>query len=91
MENARRISRYGISRVLQDEAPEPEGLGASNLVQEAYVVKCDICGQELANSEEVKAHKEEAHPMGDVEKPEMGDGMDKPESEVPEPAEQRNR
>ena len=85
MENARRISRYGISRVLQDEAPEPEGLGASNLVQEVNAVKCDICNQEFANSEEVKAHKEEAHPMGDEKEKEIV------ESEMPEPAEQRNR
>jgi hypothetical protein len=60
-------------------------LGASNLVQEVTAVKCDICNQEFANSEEVKAHKEEAHPMGDEkEKPIV-------ESEMPEPAEQRNR
>jgi hypothetical protein len=67
-------------------------LGASNLVKEASAVKCDVCGQEFANSEEVKAHQEEAHPMGNAsEKPEMGDGKNTPESEVPEPAEQHNR
>jgi hypothetical protein len=55
-------------------------------------VKCDICGQELANSEEVKAHKEQVHPMGEEgEKPEMGDGMTPEESDMPEPVEQRNR
>ena len=26
-------------------------------------MKCDICGEELANSEEVKAHKEREHPL----------------------------
>lgn len=55
-------------------------------------MKCDICDQEFANSEEVKAHKEQAHPMGeDGEKPEMGDGMKHDGSEMPEPAEQRSR
>ena len=52
-------------------------------------MKCDICDQEFANSEEVKAHKERDHPMGrqmdsDIEKP---DTMDKDsESEPVEPA-----
>jgi hypothetical protein len=60
------------------------------------VVKCDICDQEFANSEEVKAHKEQSHPMGEIgEKTEtgdgMGDGMKQDGSEMPEPAEQRNR
>ena len=48
-------------------------------------MKCDICNQEFANSEEVKAHKEEAHPMGDEKDKQIA------ESEMPEPAEQRNR
>jgi hypothetical protein len=53
------------------------------------VVKCDVCDQEFANSEEVKRHKEQVHPMGeeDGEKPDL---METPE-EMPEPAEQRNR
>jgi hypothetical protein len=67
-------------------------LGASNLVQEGTAVKCDICDQEFANSEEVKAHKEEAHPMGDQkEAPATNDGTQMDQSEMPEPAEQRNR
>jgi hypothetical protein len=48
-------------------------------------MKCDICDQEFANSEAVKAHKEREHPMGvekDVENPDV---MDKPESEPVEP------
>ena len=62
------------------------------------MVKCDLCDQEFANSEEVKRHKEQVHPMGAgdgetpdlMENPEVSDG--KPaESEVLEPAEQRNR
>lgn len=41
-------------------------------------MKCDICDQEFANSEEVKAHMEREHPMGeqehaDVENPDMMD------------------
>jgi len=28
------------------------------------VVRCDLCDQEFANSEEVKRHKEQVHPMG---------------------------
>jgi hypothetical protein len=60
-------------------------LGASNLVQEVNAVKCDICNQEFANSEEVKAHKEEAHPMGDDKDKQIV------ETEMPEPAEQGNR
>jgi len=57
------------------------------------VVKCDICDQEFANSEEVKRHKEQVHPMGD-EQGEAPDMMERPamngaESEMPEPAERR--
>ena len=48
-------------------------------------MKCDICNQEFANSEEVKAHKEEAHPMGDDKEKQIV------ESDMPKPAEQRNR
>jgi hypothetical protein len=67
-------------------------LGASNLVQEVKAMKCDICNQEFANSEEVKAHQEEAHPIGDgKEKPVTSDGMQMDQSETPETAEQRNR
>ncbi|MDQ2944031.1 MAG: hypothetical protein M3R21_10240 [Candidatus Dormibacteraeota bacterium] len=61
-------------------------------------MKCDVCHQEFANSEEVKRHKEQVHPMGqgDEEKPELMenpamDGTKPNESEVPEPADQRNR
>ena len=51
-------------------------------------MKCDICDQEFANSEEVKRHKEQVHPMGEGgEKP---DPAETP-NEMPEPAEQRNR
>ena len=56
------------------------------------MVKCDLCDQEFANSEEVKGHKEQAHPMGDDSaKAELGGGMKQDESEMPEPAEKSNR
>jgi hypothetical protein len=47
------------------------------------VVKCDLCDQEFANSEEVKRHKEQVHPMGD-------EGLKPEEGDTPEPAEQPN-
>lgn len=27
-------------------------------------MKCDVCGEEFTNSEEMKRHSERAHPMG---------------------------
>ena len=70
------------------------------------MVKCNLCDEEFANSEEVKSHKEQVHPMGDgkegdgkdplkattlMEKPGMREGMETNESDMPEPAERRNR
>ena len=60
-------------------------------------MKCDVCNQEFANSEEVKQHKEQEHPMGDGKDPDpmknagVIGGMERNESETPAPAEQRNR
>jgi hypothetical protein len=70
-----------------NEASGPQGSDASNLEKEGQTVKCDICDQEFANSEEVKRHKEEVHPMGegDGEKPDLMENST--ESEMPEPAE----
>lgn len=52
---------------------------------EVLTVKCDVCDQEVANSEELKAHKEREHP----EKRDDDDGgVTMPESEdqeQPEP------
>ena len=53
-------------------------------------MKCDICNEEFANSEEVKMHKERVHPLDErtsgeednLEKPDM---MDETEPELPEP------
>jgi hypothetical protein len=62
-----------------------------------YVMKCDLCNEEFANSEEVNRHKEEMHPMGDgkdpdiMENPGMSDSVEQTGSEVPEPAERRTR
>jgi hypothetical protein len=58
-------------------------------------MKCDLCNEEFANSEEVKQHKEQVHPMGDgkepdlMENPQPSVGMERNESDVPEPAERR--
>jgi hypothetical protein len=57
----------------------------------ATQLKCDICDQDFANSEEVKRHKEQVHPMGQ-EEGEKPDLMEKPEeTEMPEPAERLSR
>lgn len=52
------------------------------------MVKCDLCGHEFANSEEVKRHKEQEHPMGD--EGEQPDLMQTEESDMREPAERPN-
>ena len=56
-------------------------------------MKCDVCGEEFANSEEIKNHKEQVHAMGegDGEKPDLMEnpGMKPEESEMP--AEERPR
>lgn len=56
-------------------------------------MKCDLCNQEFANSEEVKHHQEKVHPMGEgeAEQPGVTDGMECNETERPEAAERRNR
>jgi hypothetical protein len=49
-------------------------------------MKCDICGQDLANSEELKMHKEREHPIDERkdEQLEAPDLMD-PEPDGAEP------
>lgn len=56
-------------------------------------MKCDVCDQEFANSEEVKRHKEQVHPMGEegeapglMQTPAMT-GLTPEESDKPEHAE----
>jgi hypothetical protein len=49
-------------------------------------MKCDICGQDVENSEELQKHKEQVHPTDDddkstdnLERPDLlGDTPDKP-------------
>jgi hypothetical protein len=70
MENALGRDQYVVAtRRFRDEALEPQGPSASILGSGGCVLKCDVCDQEFANSEEVKRHKEQAHPMGDGNDP----------------------
>jgi len=60
-------------------------------------MECEMCGQEVANSDELQRHRERLHPypgdergkaIGDEEKPDMM--ASEPEtSGAPEPAQQR--
>jgi hypothetical protein len=48
-------------------------------------MKCDICGQDVENSEELQKHKEQEHPAG--EKPdEPGETSEEPAAIRPMPA-----
>jgi len=54
-----------------------------NNATEAEAVKCDVCDQEVANSEEMQSHKEREHPVK-----ERDDDQEMPassETEQPEP------
>jgi hypothetical protein len=57
-----------------------------NLAFGGYAVTCDICGEEIANSEEMKAHMEREHPLDERE---GDDELEKPdmvkEQELPAP------
>jgi len=54
-------------------------------------VKCDICGEEVDNSEALAQHKERMHAIGN-ETPEPGETGELPEEqEVPEPAQRPGR
>ena len=50
-------------------------------------MKCDVCDQEVANSEELQAHKEREHPVTDRDDDglEMPDQPDGAKTEKPEP------
>jgi hypothetical protein len=45
----------------------------SDLFAKEAIVDCDICGQDVENSEELKKHMEQAHPtgVGDLETPDL--------------------
>jgi hypothetical protein len=44
---------------------------ASDLLREVSAVNCEICNAEVANSEELKAHMEREHPLGEREDEEL--------------------
>ena len=51
-------------------------------------MKCEICDQEVANSEEMKAHMEREHPLAErgdeeLEKPDMLEEQELPAPIVP--------
>ena len=52
-------------------------------------MKCDICGQDVSNSEELQKHTEQAHPKGveDLETPDLlGDTQEESAAvDVPKP------
>ena len=57
-------------------------------------MKCDVCQKEFNNSEELKQHKEQVHPIDesdtpdmDQENPEVKREMDPERVEMPTPAE----
>ena len=80
-----------MSRYL-DEGPRPR----PRLLKprkEDMAVKCDVCGEEFTNSEEMKRHRERAHPMGQADgEGEAPDLMERdPSTPEMEEAERRNR
>jgi hypothetical protein len=70
-------------------------LAASIKSKEDANVKCEVCGKELNNSEELNKHLEQEHPMDeldikDSENPEIKREMpDSEPADMPEPVEQR--
>ena len=50
---------------------------SEDMVEEVVTVKCDICDVEVANSEELKAHKEREHPDDDQGTVEAPQGMER--------------
>jgi len=47
-------------------------------------VKCDLCGREFNNAEELKQHREEMHPMDEHEVKDMDEKNPEIEREVPD-------
>lgn len=62
-------------------------------------MKCDLCGKEFNNSEELKQHKEQVHPMDEQETPDIDrenpeikrEMPDSGEVEMPTPPAERTR
>jgi hypothetical protein len=58
-------------------------------------MECEICGQEVVNSEALQKHKERLHPVGEqddsqVERPDpTGEPLEPESIDAPEPAQQR--
>jgi hypothetical protein len=58
-------------------------------------MECDICGQEVGNSEALQKHKEQVHPVGEqddspLEKPDpVGEPIEPDQKDTPEPAQLR--
>lgn len=49
-------------------------------------MKCDICGEEVDNSEDLAKHMEKMHAIAEAEKPEEKDANEATDEEVPDPA-----
>jgi hypothetical protein len=47
-------------------------------------VKCDLCGREFNNSDELKQHKEEVHPMDEGKVPDRDEENPEIERDMPE-------
>ena len=54
------------------------------------IVKCDICGEEVENSEELAKHTERMHATG-AETPAEESPEQPEETEIPEPAQRPDR
>ncbi|OLC27459.1 MAG: hypothetical protein AUG06_01130 [Actinobacteria bacterium 13_1_20CM_2_65_11] len=51
------------------------------------IMQCDICGEEVDNSEDLAKHMEKMHAVEETEKPEEKDAPEvADEGEVPDPA-----
>jgi len=55
--------------------------------QEDGTVQCNICGEEVDNSEDLANHMEKMHAVGETDEPEQDKNPEVPkEDEVPDPA-----
>jgi hypothetical protein len=50
------------------------------------IIKCDICGEEVDNSEDLAKHMEKMHAIAETEKPEEKAAKEAEEDDVPDPA-----